>query len=196
MVEVIPLRRRNQLAARRSIQATAVQMFESGGFEVTTVADVASESGVSPSTVYRYFGTKEALVLWDERDEVVDSELATRLATQPPVEAFRDAMAVAFGEREDGALFLRRLRLIYAEPAIWAAAAHQDRANRSELAAAFAAVAGRSQTTLQDTLTAGVCLTALDVAFEEWQRDPGAAELADVITDAADRLCREHLLHR
>ena len=150
--------------------------------------DVARESGVSASTVYRYFGTKEALVLWDDRDEVVESELAARLATQPPVEAFRDAMAVAFGQRDDGALFLRRLRLVYAEPAIWGAAAHEDRVDRSELAAAFAMAQGRSQPTLQDTLAAGVCLTALDVAFEQWQRDPAAADLADVIADATNSL--------
>jgi len=189
MVRAMTLRRRNRLAAMRSVQTTAVTLFESGGFEATTVEDIARVCGVSASTIYRYFCTKEGLVLWDERDEMVDSELATRLASQPPHEAFRDAVAVAFGGREDSDLLLRRFRLVYAEPAIWAAAAHQDRINRSELADAFAAVEGRSQAELQDTLAAAVCLTAADVAFEEWQRDPSVRDLADVIVDAVDRLC-------
>jgi len=188
MADTIPLRRRNQLAAMRMVQATAVTMFEATGFEATTMKDVAGESGVSASTIYRYFGTKEALVLWDERDDVVESELATRLAEQSPVDAFCGAMAVAYGAREDMDLFLRRLRLVYGEPAIWAAAARQDRVNRSELALAFASVSGRSHAAMLDTLTAAVCLTALDVAFEEWQRDPSAAGLTDLIVDSADRL--------
>ena len=119
MTETVSLRRRNRLAAMRSVQAIAVAMFESGGFEATAVEGVADASGVSTSTIYRYFGTKEMLVLWDERSEVVETELATRLATQSPVEAFRDAMVVAFGARQDRDLFLRRLQLVYREQAIW-----------------------------------------------------------------------------
>ena len=77
MTETVSLRRRNRLAAMRSVQAIAVAMFESGGFEATAVEGVADASGVSTSTIYRYFGTKEMLVLWDERSEVVETELAT-----------------------------------------------------------------------------------------------------------------------
>ena len=188
MAEILPLRRRNRLAAMRAVQAAAVGMFESDGFDTTTVDDVAARSGVSASTIYRHFGTKEALVLWDERDQVVESELATRLATQAPVEAFRDAMVVAFGARNDTDLFVRRLRLIYSEPAIWGAAAQRDRVDRRELADAFAAVDGRSQVGVQDTLTAAVCLAALAVAFEQWQQDPSEGDLAGVIVDAVDRV--------
>ena len=190
MAEVMPLRRRNQLAAMRAVQTTAVRLFEAQGFAATTVDEVADESGVSGSTIYRYFGTKEALVLWEERDEVVESELATRLAAQPPVEAFRDAMAVAFGEREDNELFLRRLRLIYAEPEIWSAAALQDRTDRRALALAFAMAGGRQEPTSQDTLAAALCLTALDVAFEQWQQAPTAVGLGEMIRDTLDRLSR------
>ena len=187
MAETVPLRRRNRLAAMRSVQATAVAMFELAGFETTTVEHVAGESGVSASTIYRYFGTKEALVLWDERDDVVEAELTDRLAIQRPVEAFRDAMVVAFGERNDSDLFLRRLRLVYAEPAIWAAAAQRDRVDRRELAAGFAAADGRSSAEFADTLSAAVCLAALDVAFERWQQNPSRADLAELITEAIDR---------
>ncbi len=190
MTETVSLRRRNRLAAMRSVQAIAVAMFESGGFEATAVEGVADASGVSTSTIYRYFGTKEMLVLWDERSEVVETELATRLATQSPVEAFRDAMVVAFGARQDRDLFLRRLQLVYREQAIWGAAAQRDRVDRSDLAAGIAAIDGRSAATWHDTLTAAVCLTALDVAFEQWQGDPSGADLADVIRDAVNTATR------
>jgi AcrR family transcriptional regulator len=170
----------------RQVQATAVEMFERDGFDATTVEEVAEQAGVSPSTVYRHFGTKETLVLWDERDGVVDQELAARLGRQPPVEAFRDSVVVALAERDDLELFGRRLRLNYAQPTIWRAAAELDLVNRVALATAFAAVHGRRRARLTDEVCAAACLAALDVALERWQRPKERATLARLIAEAID----------
>ena len=159
-------------------------MFESAGFDATTVDAIAVESGVSASTIYRHFGTKEKLVLWDERDPVVDAELGKRLGRQPPLQAFKDAVTVAFVERHDSGLFLRRLRLIFAEPTIWAAAAQQDQSDRAELASAFAATDRRRKVSLADEVAAAVCLTALDVALDRWQGGKNKAHLGDLIDQA------------
>ncbi len=179
----LSLRQRNRLQAMRLAQSTAVDLFETNGFEATTVEAIAEPCGVSPSTIYRHFGTKERLVLWDERDRVIDDELERRLGVQAPIDAFRDATIAALADREDHDLFLRRLQLIYAEPAIWAAAAQQDRLDRSELAAGIAATAGRKTPTLADDTIAAVCLAGLDVALDHWQRSKGASSLARLITD-------------
>ncbi len=184
MVGKVSLRRRNRLAAMRLVQTTAVALFEVDGFDSTTIDSVAEECGVSASTIFRHFGTKENIVLWDERDSVVETQIAERLEDQPPVDAFRDAVVVALVERDDLDLFLRRLKLIYAEPAIWAMAAQQDRIDRIELAEAFAFVEGRKDTVLIDELMAGACLVALDVALDRWQRRDGSDDLATLIHDA------------
>ncbi len=59
---------RKKLAAMREIQRTALDLFEADGYRHVTVERVAEAARVSPSSVYRYFGTKEMLVLWDEYD--------------------------------------------------------------------------------------------------------------------------------
>lgn len=175
----------------RLVQASAVALFESDGYDSTTVEAIAEDSGVSASTIYRHFGTKERLVLWDERDQVVDAELLKRLSRQPPVEAFRDAVIVALAERDDIETFLRRLKLIYAEPAIWGAAAQEDQTDRFELAKAFALTDLRRKVTIADEVTAAVCLAALDVALDRWQQSDATTSLSDLINEAVSAAAGE-----
>ncbi len=184
MVGTISLRQRNRVAAMRLVQGTAVSMFEADGYDATPVEAIADTSGVSASTIYRHFGTKENLVLWDERDPVVDAELAKRLGRQPVVEAFRDSVSVALADREDIDLFLRRLKLIYAESEIWGAAAQQDQIDRAELAKAFALTDLRRKVRVSDEVTAAICLAALDVALNRWQKSNGKPSLRRVIEEA------------
>ncbi len=184
MVRRLSLRQQNRLAAMRAVQAASVAMFETDGFDATTVEAVAEATGVSASTIYRHFGTKAALVLWDEQHATIDAELAIRLGTQTPLQAFKEAVVVALTKREDMDLFLRRLRLIYSEASIWRAAALQDQADRAELAAAFAATHDPGRATLADEVAAASCLAALDVALDRWQQTNAQTNLADVIDEA------------
>lgn len=184
MAEVMGLRQRNRLAAMRIVQDTAVALFERNGYDATTIETIAESSGVSTATIYRHFGNKETIVLWDERETVIDGELERRLGRQPPLEAFRDAAIAAFDQRDDLDLLRRRLKLVYDHPAILGVAAQIEARNRSELAAAFAATRGRRRASINDEVTAAVALTALDVAFTRWQRNNSTRRLARTITDA------------
>lgn len=65
------LRERKKSATMHHIQETAVALFEQQGFDRVTIEQVADAAEVSASTVYRYFGTKEGLVLHDEYDDQV-----------------------------------------------------------------------------------------------------------------------------
>lgn len=40
----------------------AAQLFASNGFDVTTIAEIADDCGVSPPTVFNYFGSKENIL--------------------------------------------------------------------------------------------------------------------------------------
>ncbi|MGA9598513.1 MAG: helix-turn-helix domain-containing protein, partial [Acidimicrobiia bacterium] len=55
----IPLRQRKKERARLAIQAAALTLFEDQGYDNTTVEQIAAVAEVSPSTVYRYFTTKD-----------------------------------------------------------------------------------------------------------------------------------------
>lgn len=50
-------------ATRRRIVDAAIRLFETKGYEATTLRAIAGEAGVSTGLAYRYFDSKDALVL-------------------------------------------------------------------------------------------------------------------------------------
>ncbi|MGB0953466.1 MAG: TetR family transcriptional regulator [Planctomycetota bacterium] len=178
----LTLRQRNRLEAMRRLQVVALNLFEERGFDDVTMQDVAQTGGVSESTLYRYFGTKEALILWDEFDP--DAEIVRRFHFQPPAAAFRDALIVTFTTQADLGLFLRRVQFIFRTAPIHAAAIEQQFEERDELAQAFAEVRGSKIRGLEDDVLAGACMTALDGAFNHWQLSDGQENLATLIEKA------------
>ena len=86
------LRHRKQLAAMRRIQEVALGLFDERGYGSVAIEQIAEASEVSPSSVYRYFGTKEQLVLWKEFDPVIAERLQGELDTAPPLVAARRVM--------------------------------------------------------------------------------------------------------
>ena len=69
-------------AARDRLYATAMQLIAARGYEATTLRDIAKEAGVSVGLLYRYFPSKQAVViaLYDE----LSSEYARQAAEMPP----------------------------------------------------------------------------------------------------------------
>ncbi|MQY21161.1 TetR/AcrR family transcriptional regulator [Nocardia macrotermitis] len=59
---------RRKYEAMARIQQVALDLFDENGYREVTVERVAAAADVSPSSIYRYFGTKEMLVLYDEAD--------------------------------------------------------------------------------------------------------------------------------
>lgn len=177
------LRQRNRLEAKRRLQDVALTLFEERGFDNVTMQDVAQEGEVSESTLYRYFGTKESLVVWDEYE--LDSEIGRRLfKKQPPAAAFRDALITAFATQGSLATLLRRVRFLYATPQVHAAAVEQEFEDRDELAQAFAMVRGSKERSLEDDVLAGACMAALDAAMNHWQSSNGELNLSSLLEQA------------
>jgi AcrR family transcriptional regulator len=73
-------------------------LFRSQGFDATTVEQLAAAADISPSTFFRYFPTKEAVVMYD----AIDPRVADAFRAQPPdlsvLEAIRMAIRTAFAD--------------------------------------------------------------------------------------------------
>ncbi|WOA51221.1 TetR family transcriptional regulator [Dickeya solani] len=78
------LRERTRLAMRTEVSQVAFRLFAEQGFDKTTVDQIAGEAGLSRTTFFRYFGTKEEIVL--EKIGEFGREVAAALAARPEAE--------------------------------------------------------------------------------------------------------------
>ena len=164
------LRERKRIAAMRRIQETALDLFDDGGFDAVTIEQIAESAEVSPSSVYRYFGTKEQLVLHDEFDLQFLDVVETELAAHPPVEAVRRAISTLMTQflGRDEALAQRKIRYWAEEPALQAAAARQSDQFAVVVAGALADAAGRPADDLDVQVIATTLVWALIAAARHW----------------------------
>ena len=82
---------------RASLREHALRLFGEQGYHATTVEQIAAAAEVSPSTFFRYFPTKEDLVLQDDMDTRMIEALERQPAGLGPVAAVRAASREVFG---------------------------------------------------------------------------------------------------
>jgi AcrR family transcriptional regulator len=89
----LSLRERKKIKTRAAIQRHALRLFRERGYAQTTVEQIAAAAEVSPSTFFRYFPTKEDVVLRDDYDELMLAAFHAQPADVPPIRALREAIA-------------------------------------------------------------------------------------------------------
>ncbi|MFG2500266.1 TetR/AcrR family transcriptional regulator [Streptomyces sp. NPDC048441] len=114
------LRERKKLKTRIAIREATYRLIEEQGYDATTVEQIAEAAEVSPSTVFRYFPTKEDIVLTDEYDPLLEAELRARPADEPIVESLRHVLRKAVGLTftEEPEVSRLRTRLMVEVPAV------------------------------------------------------------------------------
>ena len=89
------LRERKKARTRASLREHALRLFREQGYQATTVEQIAAAAEVSPSTFFRYFPTKEDVVLQDDMDARMVEAFARQPPDLAPVAAIRAAMREA-----------------------------------------------------------------------------------------------------
>lgn len=91
------LRERKKAQTRRALRESAAQLFAARGFAGTTIAEIAEHANVSKRTFFRYFDSKEELLLPDLADlfEYVEAALAERPPGGDVFSAVREVLLAA-----------------------------------------------------------------------------------------------------
>jgi AcrR family transcriptional regulator len=97
-------RERKKQRTREALIDAAFQLFQEKGFEATTVEEIADEVDVSSRTFFRYFASKEDVVLTFQEEQFTTmlETLATRPASEPTMTAVRNAAVSVLRACEDG----------------------------------------------------------------------------------------------
>ena len=83
------LRERKKARTRAAIREHALRLFRAQGYAATTVEQIAAAAEVSPSTFFRYFPTKEDVVLRDDFDDRMFEAMQRQPPSVSPVAALR-----------------------------------------------------------------------------------------------------------
>ena len=92
------LRERKKAKTRAAIQEHALRLFREQGYSATTIEQIPDAAEVSPSTFFRYFPTKEDVVLFDSTDPLMFASFEA----QPPEMGVVEALRRAFHEVYEG----------------------------------------------------------------------------------------------
>jgi AcrR family transcriptional regulator len=179
-------------AIRDQLGKVALHRFLDSGFDGVTFDDLAGEAGVSRSTVLRYFGSKEDVVLYvfDPLEEQMTQALAARPRSEDDWTALRHAVAPAVALLEDDAAGgLARLRLVWSTPALSARLHEKQAIWRPALTGLLAERnAGVDTPTITLRTRAMAALGCVMVAYDSWVEGDGEAHLTELTDDAFSAL--------
>ena len=164
------LRYRKKQRTHEAIQREALRLITAQGYDATTCEEIAAAAEVSPATLFRYFATKEDIVLQDVYDPLIARAVLARPASESPLTAVRRGFADALAEvyHADLETIRQRTALILSVPALRARSREQQEGLVAHLADALVERSARNRRPLDAEVAAWICAAAVGVAVERW----------------------------
>jgi AcrR family transcriptional regulator len=176
------LRERKKIKTRQAIRRAAFRLIDENGYAATTVEQIAEAAEVSPSTFFRYFGSKESLLLADDLDPLI----LAAFEAQPPdlslIQAFRRAYEAVMAQLPADQLEFEntRQRLMFSIPELKAAMYDEYYRTVNVTAEAISHRIGRPASDFEVRVFVGALTGAMMAAFDN------APQTADTIYRALD----------
>jgi AcrR family transcriptional regulator len=170
------LRERKKAKRRSVIQHHALRLFREQGYDATTVRQIAEAAEVSESTFFRYFPTKEDVVLWDDFDPLLIEAVRRQPPSLTPLQALRIAFRSIFGALSAEEMEEQRTRidLALSVPALRSAEFSQFVSTMPTVCALIAERTRRSATDLEVRAFAGAVIGVTFSTMLAVADDPGA----------------------
>jgi AcrR family transcriptional regulator len=174
------LRERKKARTRAAIREHAFRLFREQGYDATTVEQIAEAAEVSPSTFFRYFPTKEDVVLQDDMDLLWLDAIQEQPPEVGPIAALRAGVHAAFARMGDSewAQLRETTELAMAVPAVRARMLEELARTTQVLATAVADRSGRDPRDFAVRTLAGAIV---GIAMAAW------FEVADDLADFSDQ---------
>jgi AcrR family transcriptional regulator len=169
------LRERKKTKTRLDIVRAATQLFVTRGFDATTMDDIADAAEVSRSTLFRYFGNKEAMVFphQDERLGVFIEIVTKPQANESPFATVRRGLLhlaeVFYASREELSV---QQKIVSSSPYLTARElAFYDEWERAIRIAVVDPYAGSADQASRAKVASSAIFATVRTAMTEWLQD-------------------------
>jgi AcrR family transcriptional regulator len=168
-------RERKKQRTREALIDAAFRLFQQKGFDATTVEEIADEVDVSSRTFFRYFASKEDVVLTFQEEQFTTmlEALAARPAAEPVMTALRNAAVSVLRACEDGMYgfdperFVCLQEMMESSPAVFGRSLEHGQKKQAEITRVIAERMGVDPATdLRPHVAAGLSNCAFRSAFE------------------------------
>jgi len=168
---------------RERLAAAALELFETRGYDATTVEDIARAAGVSHMTFFRYFPTKESVLLGDPFDPLIAGAVAAQPSILTAIERVGRGFLSALGvvDAQIDADVRRRIAIAAGVSSLRAGIVENNRETEDAVVAALAA-SGTDER--EARIAASACLAAIATSLMSWATTGSDATLAEVVTEA------------
>jgi len=180
------LRERQREGVRQELRAAALGLFARDGYAATSVDDIVREAGVSRSTFFRYFGSKEALLLREAEEStgLYLELLAGRPAPEDRLEALEESLIdfaeqLRSDERREEAVLANAI--IESDASLRASQEVLRARYRHGIARVLAERGGRSQPDIEDVLASAILGPLVELMTERWMSSDDAPPARDLI---------------
>ena len=184
------LRERKKLRTRAAIRDHAMRLFREQGYSETTVDQIAGAAEVSPSTFFRYFPTKEDVVLQDDMEPMLVEALEQQpreLGMVAAIQASMRAVSASLSE-EQWDLLRQTAELGMTIPEVRARAMDDFSRTIAMMAGAMARRTGLSPDDLRVRTASGAIFGAIMAATAPWDTYKAEQINADLFQRVDDAL--------
>jgi AcrR family transcriptional regulator len=186
------LRERRKRLTASELEAAALRLFGERGFDAVTVDDIAAEADVSRRTFFRYFASKEDVLLADHFVQLnrLREAMAARPADEPVLTALRNALLSMTGDFEERKeMVILRGRIMRETPSLQARSLVHQKTWEDAMQEMVAQRLGVDPAVdLRPGVVSATTLAAMRVAFQNWLSAGAKGDLIAQTTEALDLL--------
>jgi AcrR family transcriptional regulator len=186
------LRERHRKRTAADLEEAALNLFCERGFDGVTIDDIAAAADVSRRTFFRYFASKEDVILSDHprRLDELQAALDRRPLEEPALTALRHAiMSLVSTYEEQRDHMVRRFTLMTETPALQARSLCLQRNWETAVTEMLAArMRVDPAKDLRPGVVAATTMAAMRVATANWLTGGGQGDLPAIVAAALDLL--------
>ncbi|HSW77253.1 MAG TPA: TetR family transcriptional regulator [Candidatus Chromulinivoraceae bacterium] len=154
-----------------------MQLFTEHGYAQTTVEQIAEAAEVSPSTFFRYFNTKEAVILYDNIDPIIIGAFMRQSPDTPTIRAMRNAVQELSDTlpKEKKRLELQRFELLNSDQTLRNKAFGETAASIDAFAGIIAQRTGKNTDDIAVRNLAGAIIGVMVAVLQQSYKQPSMA---------------------